>query len=200
MMMDDVASDTSGPGWHACPGCGESFRLDAVADAGTVLQCPYCSTRFVAPGGREADELEGAQATFTTDDDEGVVEPPYGDEHGPGDAGELDGLRVRQLSSLRRGAYRTRSHCIIAVAGLAFAAAQLVAMTARHVRLAGWGGRPVAYAAAAVAAAWGATFLFRKSAALTRELRRPVLSEPEVEPDFSTLSDGSQQLRHLRDM
>src|SRR5256885_12952697 len=50
----------------------------------------------------------------------------------------LNAARVRQLSALRRGAYRARSYCIVAAGGGAVAAAPPAQMTGRHVRAHGW--------------------------------------------------------------
>ena len=72
----------------------------------------------------------------------------------------------------------------------------------RHVRHAGWQLRPVGYVCGILAAAMAATFVYRRAAALTRELRhRPAaLDEPQTPPDFSTLSDGSHAWKNLEQM
>jgi hypothetical protein len=112
----------------------------------------------------------------------------------------LDAMRVRQLSAVRRGAYRTRSYCVIGLGACAVAAVQLVVMAFRHVREAGWEWRPAGYLCGVAAAMMAAAFLSRQVADLTRELRRPALTEPEAPPDLSTLSDGSQHWKNLEDM
>jgi hypothetical protein len=116
------------------------------------------------------------------------------------DGDHLDALRVRQLSAVRRGAYRTRSYCVIGLGVCAVAAVQLVVMAVRHVRAAGWEWRPVGYLCGVAAAMMAAAFLSRQVAELTRELRRPALAEPEAPPDLSTLSDGSQHWKNLENM
>src|SRR5688500_20375866 len=64
------------------------------------------------------------------------------DAHEPGEderADELDGLRIRQLSALRRGAYRGRSYALIGVGACVVTAIQLLLMMIAHVRGRGWG-------------------------------------------------------------
>jgi hypothetical protein len=117
----------------------------------------------------------------------------------------LNAARVRQLSALRRGAYRARSYCLVAVAACAVAEGQLVLMTVRHVRALGWGPRPLGYLCGIVAAMMAAAFVLRRAAELNRELR--TRTDPPAEaagapetPDFSTLSDGSHAWKNLEQM
>jgi hypothetical protein len=114
----------------------------------------------------------------------------------------LSGLRVRQLAAERRATYRARSYYFIGLGECAVAAAQLVLITVRHVRHAGWQLRPVGYVCGVLAAAVAAAFFYRRAADLTRELRnRPAaLDEPQAPPDFSTLSDGSHYWKNLQEM
>jgi hypothetical protein len=124
---------------------------------------------------------------------------------GPGSeshARAMDAARVRQLSALRRGTYRARSYCFVAVGLSLVAVAQLALLTVRHVRSAGWQLQPAGYVCGALAAAMAAAFFVRRAADLTRELRhRPAaLGEPLAAPDFSTLSDGSQTWKNLEQM
>ena len=126
---------------------------------------------------------------------EDIVRLPPGEEED-----HLDALRVRQLSAVRRGAYRTRSYCVIGLGACAVASVQLAVMAIRHVRAAGWEWRPLGYLCGVAAAMMAASFLLRQVAALNRELRQPALTEPEAPPDFSTLSDGSQRWKNLEDM
>jgi hypothetical protein len=52
----------------------------------------------------------------------------------------------------------------------------------------------------ALIGAWGTIYFFRKAASLHREAKRSSLGAPEVAPDFSTLSDGSERVRNLEDI
>ena len=151
--------------------------------------------------GRGPDDLE--PDAFDVVDDEPRDGPA--DDDGASGAVEtraIDAVRVRQLSALRRGAYRTRSYCFVALGLCAVAAAQLVLFAVRHVRAAGWQLRPVGYVCGALAATMAGAFFFRRAAELNRELRqRPAaLAEPQTPPDFSTLSDGSQSWKNLEQM
>src|SRR3954471_23325086 len=102
----------------------------------------------------------------------------------------ITAARVRQLSALRRGAYRTRSYLVVAIAACAVAEGKLALMTVRHVRAFGWQPRALGYVCGIIAAMMAAAYFLRRAAEVTRELRtRP--SEPEAAPDLSTLSDGS---------
>jgi hypothetical protein len=114
---------------------------------------------------------------------------------------ELDGLRIRQLAALRRGAYRARSYAIIgAVAGFVVAV-QLGIMTVTYVRSRGWGLWPAWYVLFAIATAMVGVYFVHRAMELHREIRTPAPLPPEPEePDFSTLSDGSQQWKNLEDI
>jgi hypothetical protein len=115
---------------------------------------------------------------------------------------ELSGLRIRQVTSLRRGAFRSRSYCIIGAAACAVCAIQLVVMMvklarfrdARHWAMIG------GEALLALGALWGCVVLVQRAIVFHRELRRPMLDEPTTPPDFSMLSDGSQQVEALEQM
>jgi len=123
-------------------------------------------------------------------------------EEAPGEEPEsqpLNAARVRQLSALRRGAYRSRSYFLVAIGICVVAEGQLALMTVRYVRAFGWQPRPVGYLCGVVAAMMAAAFFLRRAAELTRELRtRP--PEAEASPDFSTLSDGSHAWKNLEQM
>jgi hypothetical protein len=118
----------------------------------------------------------------------------------PGREEELSNLRIRQIAALRRGAYRSRSYCIVGLVALAVAAVKLILMTVRHVHDPGQQLWSVGYLLAAAAALVGAAFFAGRALELTREVAKPLLVDPPVPPDFSTLSDGSQQARHLEEM
>ena len=115
---------------------------------------------------------------------------------------ELSGLRIRQVTSLRRGAFRSRSYCIIGAAACLVCAIQLVVMMvklarfhdARHWAMIG------GEALLALSAVWGCLALTRRAIAFHRELQKPMLEDPTTPPDFSTLSDGSQQVQALEQM
>lgn len=110
---------------------------------------------------------------------------------------ELDGLKIRQIAQLRRATYRSRSYAIIAAAACAVVGVQLGIMAAGNVRQAGWGIRPIAYLLIlAGLLALGAYFVGR-ARELHREASAARLPEPSAPPNFTTLSDGSQQVSNL---
>ncbi len=140
---------------------------------------------------------------------------------------ELDGLRIRQLAALRRGAYRVRSYMIVGAGGCAVAAVQLVWMTVASHRAAA----SLGYILMAIVAAFGCSYFVRRIRAISKELDHSRLDAhamrcvqcgydvrglssgscpecgaplpappPPAEPDFSTLSDGSQQWKNLEDI
>jgi hypothetical protein len=114
---------------------------------------------------------------------------------------ELDGVRIRQLAALRRGAYRARSYAIIGAAASFVVAVQLVLMTVTYVRVRGWGLYPIGYAQAACVGVLLGLYFGRRALSLHREIKTPARMPPEpAEPDFTTLSDGSQQWKNLEDI
>jgi hypothetical protein len=114
-------------------------------------------------------------------------------------ASELDELRIRQIATLRRALYRSRSHAIVVTIALLVVAVQLGWMTySSHRR-----GSPkvaVALAIAGAACLAGSLHFWRRAAALHQEAKRTLLIEPAQPPDFSTLSDGSQQWKNLEEL
>ena len=105
---------------------------------------------------------------------------------------ELDGIRIRRLAAVRKAAYRARSHCIIAAVACLVVAIQLIWSAVE--RLA-----PL-YALFAIAALVGTLSFVRRAAKLHREAMQSLLDEPTTSPDFSTLSDGSQQASNLENI
>lgn len=109
----------------------------------------------------------------------------------------FDELRIRQVTVLRRGLYRSRSYAVIAAVVCAATAAQGGYSAWQHARAHGWELRPILFLLLALCASIGAVWFARRSLALSREAKRSHLPEPSSPPDFSTLSDGSQRARHL---
>ena len=148
---------------------------------------------------------EPAAEYVIVDDTEDVAPDADADEPAEEPAARpLTAARVRQLSALRRGAYRARSYCVVAIVACAVAEGQLAMMTVRHVRALGWQWRPVGYVCGIVAAMMATAYFLRRAAELTRELRpsRDAAGAPgdQSTPDFSTLSDGSHAWKNLEQM
>ncbi len=190
----DAAVDR--PPWYQCPECGLDLDANSIGDW-TLIECLVCHAQFIPSAG-----LTGEQEALEAEDTgerERLAAIAAREE-------ELSGLRIRQLSALRRGAYRSRSYSIIAAVALGVACFKLLTIAVRHVRSTGWHSRPVGhliavgYAIAIGAGLMAIRFLWRRIVEFTRELNRPTLIDPGVPPDFSTLSDGSQQWKNLEQM
>ena len=113
---------------------------------------------------------------------------------------ELDGLRIRQLATLRRAAYRSRSHAIVAMLVCAAAVVQAGFLLVQHLIRIGLDARLLLYGAFILAGAYGAFFFYRRAVALHREATESHLENPTTPPDFSTLSDGSQRWKNLEEI
>ncbi len=115
-------------------------------------------------------------------------------------AAELDGLRIRQLATLRGAAYRSRSHAVIAMLVCAVAMVQAGIFLAQQLMHVGFGWRVLVYAGIVVAGGFGTRFFMRRAIALHREATQTQLPAPTTPPDFSTLGDGSQRWKNLEEL
>jgi hypothetical protein len=113
---------------------------------------------------------------------------------------ELDGVRIRQLSALRRAAYRSRSHAVIAMLVCAVAVVHTSVLLVQHLWRIGWGWNPLVYIAVILLAAFGTVYFTRRALALHREATQTQLTEPKTPPDLSQLSDGSQRWKDLEEL
>ena len=113
---------------------------------------------------------------------------------------ELDGRRIRQLATMRRAAYRARSHAIIALLVCAVAVVHTSILLIQQLRYFGWGWRPPIYIAVIAAAIYGVIFFRRRAITLHSEAKQSYLTNPTAPPDFSTLGDGSQRWKSLEDL
>jgi hypothetical protein len=214
--MDNTAPDRQ---WVTCPGCAESFDPDHEAapreEAAAMVQCPFCSTRFtpttiqIAPEAIPSpvtphDHLESSgDALFAVEDDltdEGSPDSRDSHYRSSRRSNDLSTARIRDLSAARRALIRIRSWCVVGALVSGVAVAELGWLLALHVRQQGWFWKPVLYAALIPLAGFWAVYFARRALVATEELRKPVLQDPETPPDFSTLSDGSQQWKNLDGM
>lgn len=179
-LADETAEDDPPANSQTCPHCGSDV-FPSAAPADGLFECPACRQQFFAP-----DE---------SGEDERAREELEAKLHGREEA--LSGIRIRQISALRRGLYRTRTYFIVAAAACVMFAAQLSLSALGHVRLSGVRPRPVLYAMAAVATLLLGARCLRRIGELNREAAEPILDEPTTPPDFSTLSDGSQGWRNM---
>ena len=115
----------------------------------------------------------------------------------------LNPNRIRQMATLRRAAIRTRSWCVIALAGCIVGAAQLIFDAVRRWPIpANFHGILVAvlYLLSAIALLFLAIHFLRLAIRFHREGKQSALTPPTGPPDFSQLQDGSQIVRNLEDM
>ena len=117
-------------------------------------------------------------------------------------------LRIRQLSTLGRTAYRTRSYLVVGTLACFGFAIQLAIVATDDARyLHHWGRGPIAYLLFAAAGLIGsfkfAARVMEVQRGINADLRARELEEQEAAkhpPDLSTLSDGSQHARNLERM
>ena len=169
----------SDPSPIQCPSCGAANV--AVSPEG-IVHCNACGSQFLP----EANPPEDPGSPDILD-----YRTPV-----PIDDAELSELRIRNVSNLRRGAYRARSYWIIAAA-LCLMGALKLGQTAWVVGRRGWIVPALGDLLGAIAAAMLLVVCARKINALTREIHHSRLPDPSDPPDFSTLGDGSQRLRDL---
>lgn len=174
-----------------CPHFGARVEAASAADD-HVVYCRGCGAAFAGGGGGSA-----ADAADALD---------YADPATPADrrgdfTEELDGLRIRQISTLRRGTSRARSYLVIGVIVTVVGAMKLLLATIEYVREGGWGLTPVGYLLFVGVLLMLAGYFARRGLELHRQLQVPAPLPPvEGEPDFSTLSDGSQHWKNLEDI
>jgi predicted RNA-binding Zn-ribbon protein involved in translation (DUF1610 family) len=163
-----------------CPGCGE--RVEAVVgEVARMVECPACGEALVIPGADGSTDLPEAG----------------GEEERGGESGELDSLRVRHMIVARRTAIRTRTYFVAGAVTCLTGVAEMVIMTVTEVRAVGWHVRQMGFVVAAVVGGWAGIYSLRRAAYWGRQGRPVQIPEPELPPDFSTLSDGSQHARNL---
>jgi hypothetical protein len=160
-----------------CGQCGQAIEQDETEP----VNCPHCGAELSSPQWAESEEPVDEPEALDAED-------------------ELSALRIRQISALRRAADRARSYCLIGLVVLVVGAGQLAIMIVHNVRASGWHLLEVGYAVAAITGVFFAWRLGGRVVVLTKELRQPLQSDPVEPPDFSTLNDGSQRVRHLEEM
>lgn len=166
-----------------CPHCQQEVAVDPVEPHPFII-CPYCGNEFAVPQPGEvvAEETPDAEATDPRED-------------------ELNGIRIKQIAAGRRAAIRGISYlwvgvfaCVAVVGGLIQKAYQRVSHERR------WDLRTFAFIGGAAVTFSLAGYFYRNLRALKREVDKPLLDEPTTPPDFSTLSDGTQQWKNLDDV
>jgi len=169
-----------------CPRCGDEFL---VSEQSSILQCPACGEQFFPP---ETPEVPSEST-------ESAEPKPSSEE-------ELSGMRIRQISVMRRAAYRTRSYYIIGLGACVVIAIQLCLMIVRSIREEHLHFRTsslfafTAYCLFLIGAIAGGFFFARRLLELQQEIRQSLQKEPAAQPDFSSLQDGTQHIRELEQM
>lgn len=198
----DASADETTPPADAdattCPNCG--MPVDPAADATDdddgapgLLRCPICGEQFYATAAGFVDDDAGADE----EDEEGAAYREAVERRERSREQELNELRIRQIVQLRRGLYRARSY-LVAAAGTCFVLVLHLAWKAYDfARVYGVRPRLAGYLAGVVVIGMLGAFFVRRIRAANAELAVPALDEPEVPPDFSTLSDGSYQWKNL---
>jgi hypothetical protein len=162
------------------------------------VRCPQCGAEAARPADVSANIVKCANCGY-----EWFVELNEGVEHAPPQpetATQFDSLRIRQTIALRRALHRARAYSVIASIACAAVAAQCAYLAWQQVRAGNLGIRVMALLIVMTGATAGVMWFARRAAALKREAARSHLAEPEVAPDFSTLSDGSQRSRNLEQL
>lgn len=175
--MDDPAAERAFP---ACPECGGVLQsIDPSSPR--LVRCSAC--------GRETFLAEDAD-----DDEEVPLENPTHRED------ELDGMRIRQLSTARQAAYRARSYAVIAAVVAAVAAGDLIYYAWMRMHVGDWGLWTITYLAIAIVCIGLAILFLKRAADLHREAQTSPLTNPASAPDFSQLSDGTDQWKKLEEV
>jgi len=179
--MSDGSAEPQGLPQYHCPGCGEVVIPAALGQC--LLQCPQCGQQFFA-----STEEVGAHEAQTLD---------YSSAQRPEEP--LSAVRIRQVSGLRRAAYRSRSWVIIAAGVCLIAGVKLAITVVLDIR-GGLRAGPIGYGLAAVALFMIGGYLVRQASEMTRRIRQSRQLDPPDPPDLSSLSDGSQRWKNLEDL
>lgn len=171
------------PPHYLCPNCGQSIETSGTSTE--VVVCPHCG---------QAVSLASDQAFVseeTADDQPAPLDEP--------EEGDLSGQKIKQISALRRGAYRTRSWLMIGAISCAVAAAQLIYL-AIQARRSGQRLTALGEVLTAVFSLFLCVYFSRRAVEAHREIQQSRLQDPTTPPDLSTLSDGSQRWKNLQAM
>lgn len=202
--MADDDDDASTIVTLPCPRCGGAVEA-TLTDRPQVVDCPHCSAPFVLPALGEQVAVARVSAAgdgFIVDDtpgDEEFLRKREREDH-------LDRLKSRQIVALRKAAYRSRGYQLMGAAICLVGAGQcLYYVYVKSARPDPAVERAVAYlivlgwlALAAVGIVFGVKLL-TKARQMKEAAERSALAEPDTEPDFTPLSDGSQRWKNLED-
>ena len=154
-----------------CPECLGPVQIHSD-DAPANIHCPHCGSEF----------------------DPSAIQAPA-----EPNLDRLDADRIRQSSRGRRSLWRSRSYCLIAAITCLAGAGELIGDGVPRVKA----HQPIRWLIeflCAIALLPAAGYFLKLARRYTREARtdqRPINLPP---PDFTTLSDGSQQARNLEEI
>jgi predicted RNA-binding Zn-ribbon protein involved in translation (DUF1610 family) len=179
----------------ACPNCGQEFEITPAASA-QIVQCPACEGQVVIPSLDGSTELPLDYENPNRAD----TELEQTDSETERSDSELDGLRMRQIVTARRAAIRSRTYMLLGAMLCAVGCAKLITLIVPLVRRDGWTRLAMGYAIFVGLGVVGTVYCLRRAAELNQESKATPIPEPPTPPDFTSLSDGSQQAKNLEEI
>jgi hypothetical protein len=158
-----------------CTACGREMTPGDVGRFPPL--CPHCGAMLIID-----DHTDEAPDDSELDEQEEL---------------ELEGQRIQQIVRSRRAVVRTRGWYIAAAIACLVLAVQEIIWLIAAMRLIAWNMEQTARLSLAVVLLALVVIMGERIGRLSAELHRRSLPEPMTPPDFSSLSDGSQQARNL---
>lgn len=183
-----------------CPHCDNDVgaTLDLVA---RQMPCPHCGQPMIIPAVDGSTDLPEAGDSFDVDDESAENDESREQRLRQASQTRLSTLRIQKLTGERRALNRSRSFAMATAIALTIVFIQCLWLIVRNAAADTEGrGASTALAIVALLCAYAAVRLFRRSRRLAAITRQPLLEDPETEPDFSQLSDGSHRWRNLDEM
>ena len=171
------------------------------ADGIRAFQCPHCGASGEAPSGASFVQCthcgESVQVIDSVSNDPfAIVDDSEPTKETPEDV--LDRKRIAKVTRAKVSTMRSRRTAIIWGVVCAFGAVMFAKSAYQSAQFSRR--YPILLGAVALACAYHAFDCWRQFTALSAELKATPPDEPLPEPDFSTLRDGSQQVRNLEDV
>ncbi len=183
-----------------CPHCDNDVgvTLDFVA---TQIVCPHCEQPMIVPSVDGSTELPPEEQPFViVDDQPDEDEQAREAQHVRDSEGRLNSLRIQAIAAERRDLNRRRSFTTAAAIAMGIVVIHCLLQVAEDLAGEGWTRGTTAVTAVSIACGYAAILLLRRRRRLAELTRHPLLNDPESEPDFTPLNDGSQQWRHLEEL
>lgn len=162
---------------YACPHCHAELQIAWPPEP--FLRCPECGDEFSLPV-----EATPPEVPVEVDCNH-----------------ELDGEHIQRIVLQRRADIRLRSYFLLGAFGCAGAAVTFVYRVVERLFLhQAAPATMIVYLGLAAAAIAFTSYFWIRARRLTLELNKPLLPDPVTPPDFSQLSDGSQQVKALEEL